>query len=252
MIKDSNSSSSAPKICAFSKKLAKVSCKSIISPGISPSYYTITNFPLASSFIKENKAFFDASMSISELKLLGEINSIDVIDSLNCESIRKTKSASNTMNPCNYFGNKIPKTRKMDSICNTDKISELDDEITNNKILFIGIDELKFPCIKLQNPPVCRNRRRIERSTHQNQTISSEKITGVLKNYNLKKRFGFVKTENAKIFVCEDELILSGINYKHFKDKVFSKAHIILKFHIKIHNDNGKNMQKAVNIEIES
>jgi hypothetical protein len=93
--------------------------------------------------------------------------------------------------------------------------------------------------------------KREKRSTFENEFISDEFFVGKVKFYHLKKRHGFISLEGSDdVFLVEDELVLSGIVLRKFKDDVYNKKEKILRFKIKTRTDNGKIKKIATNIEI--
>ena len=53
------------------------------------------------------------------------------------------------------------------------------------------------------------------------------------------------------VFVCEDDMILSGQNLKKFKDDVFQKNPVFFEFNIKKYlNNHGEEKRKAVHIKV--
>ncbi|OMJ88406.1 hypothetical protein SteCoe_9625 [Stentor coeruleus] len=104
----------------------------------------------------------------------------------------------------------------------------------------------------LQPPPLKPGLiKREKRSKFQNEKISDKIYTGKLKFYNLKKRHGFITiSEGDDVFLVEDELVLSGIILRHFKDDVYKQKVINFKFRIKVCINQGKEKRIATNIEI--
>jgi hypothetical protein len=85
------------------------------------------------------------------------------------------------------------------------------------------------------------------------ESVSNARYTGTLKFYQTKnKRYGFITLDEdgTDVFLCEDDLILSGINYKKFKEKVASKAPMKFIFNIKHYIENGKTKRKAVDLNL--
>ena len=115
---------------------------------------------------------------------------------------------------------------------------------------------LKIPVQKsniiLQAPPARPgNVKREQRSKFETEKLSEKYYYGKLKFFNLKKRYGFVTRDDGNdVFLVEDQMIISGVNYRKFKDDVFNKLPVNFKFQIKSHNDLGIEKQIAVNIEI--
>ena len=106
--------------------------------------------------------------------------------------------------------------------------------------------------IILQAPPVRPgNVKREQRSKFETERLSEKYYYGKLKFFNLKKRYGFISREDGEdAFLVEDQMIISGVNYRKFKDDVFNKLPVNFKFQIKSHTDLGIEKQIAVNIEI--
>lgn len=93
--------------------------------------------------------------------------------------------------------------------------------------------------------------KREKRSTFENESISDDFFIGKVKFYNLKKRNGFITVVGSEdVFLPEDELALSGIVLRKFKDDIYNKKEKILRFRIKTRRDNGKINRIATNIEV--
>ncbi|CAG9317848.1 unnamed protein product [Blepharisma stoltei] len=94
--------------------------------------------------------------------------------------------------------------------------------------------------------------KREKRGQFNEEEVTQGKFTGKLKFYQLKKRFGFITldTDQADIFLCEDDLLLSGINHKKFKESIINKQPLSFRFHIKKYIENGKEKRKAIDIEV--
>lgn len=93
--------------------------------------------------------------------------------------------------------------------------------------------------------------KREKRSTFENESISENCYIGKVKFYNLKKRNGFITVEGSDdVFLPEDELALSGIILRKFKDDIYNKKEKILRFRIKTRVDNGRVNRIATNIEV--
>ncbi|CAG9328493.1 unnamed protein product [Blepharisma stoltei] len=115
-----------------------------------------------------------------------------------------------------------------------------------------GIQIEQQPII-LKSPPQKGSLvKREKRGKFNEEQVIEKKFTGKLKFYQLKKRFGFITldVDQADIFLCEDDLLLSGINHKKFKESVISKQPMSFRFHIKKYIENGKEKRKAIDIEI--
>jgi hypothetical protein len=111
--------------------------------------------------------------------------------------------------------------------------------------------KLETTPIKLEAPPVKRSisKRKI-RSEFPDESETSERFTGQLKFYQLKKRFGFIRLNDEDIFLCEDEIVLSGISAKKFKSSVLKNRSMELTFRMKSYLDHGKLRRKAFDIEL--
>ena len=129
--------------------------------------------------------------------------------------------------------------------------SDLSGNPISNSIRPIMIPVSKSEVI-LKPPPLKPSLvKREKRSTFENESISEEFFIGKIKFYNLKKRHGFISVEAADdVFLVEDELVLSGVLLRKFKDDIYNKKEKVLKFRIKKRCDNGKTKRIATNIEI--
>lgn len=237
-------SHSAPKISTQIEQMTKNLSVISLSPGATPSNYSIKNFPVDPSVNNSKMFFFDSSISIAELKLLGELSPVDSFDLIEAqENIRKTKSAcrSNILS----LLTKNPVKEDQECIINSIKKNIKKDSFFKNIII-----EEEFPCVKLQEPPPKSYKKRVQRCTYEKEEITKNKIKGVLKKYNLKTRYGFIKTQESKIFFVEDDLVLSGVDLKEFKDNLRKKISISFECDIKKVWDKGKEIEKAVNIEV--
>ena len=102
--------------------------------------------------------------------------------------------------------------------------------------------------VQLRLPP--KKQKRAERGTFQAEEVKPERVRGVLKFYHLKKRFGFVTLERdgCDIFICEDDLVLSGVNHKQFKEDVAAGQKPLLEFSVKLYWEKDKEKKKAIDI----
>ena len=245
-------SKSAPKISTFTKNLFKL-CISRISPGASPSIYKVLNFALDSPALCNSQQFFPSEISSSVLETADDLSPIDETELLQLMKYRrKANSTSLRLKPCYMVIREDSLDRNFDY--SAIEVNELTKKLKKD----LSIKGL-FPIVSnrnviLKNPPL-KNKKRKERSTFVDEKTSITKFLGTLKKYNLRKRFGFINIDegiegNKKIFLCEDDLILSGVNYKHFKESVYKKQKISLRFNISKHIHEGKEVQKAIEIEI--
>ena len=106
--------------------------------------------------------------------------------------------------------------------------------------------------VKLQPPPKCGLVKREKRGTFNEEEVSYDRYDGEIKFYQLKKRFGFVSLDEDKsdVFLCEDDLVLSGVNIKKFKEAVFKRTVIRMNFLIKFYYENGAQKRKAVDVKL--
>ena len=232
-----HTSFSAPKISYFTKAETKNTIFYSTSQETSPSVYCILNFPLSDSVQANQKNFFfDNSIPLTELQLLGETSPLEPINQKFQESCEKAKSeCKNFKLPArlSFYKAKPSEKAKVFTFC--DPIYEVDENCKKNKFEI----KLDLPCVKLQAPPLDKFKKRKERCTKSNETISNEVINGVIDRYNLKNRFGRIKTSESKYVLYEDDLVVSGVNLRHFKKAIKQKENIKVEFKIKKYEDNG-------------
>lgn len=201
-----------------------------MSPDYSPSMYKISNCALDNN---PNNYFFNSNVPLKELQNLSKVDSI--IEESDDEPLNSKSS--------------LPKTSK--SVSKLNFQTTLKPNSRPSQPQFVPITVLP---IKLKNPPARpSDKKRKQRGDFDNELISFNQYKGKLKFYNFNTRFGFVSVENEQFdtFLCEDELVLSNQNLKKFKDEVYKKKPITLEFNIKKYiNPQGKEMRKAVNIEV--
>jgi cold shock CspA family protein len=102
--------------------------------------------------------------------------------------------------------------------------------------------------VQLRLPP--KKQKRVERCKFTDEELQPQRVRGVLKFYHLKKRFGFVTAESdgSDIFICEDDIVLSGLNFKQFKEDVANGLKPLLEFAVKVYCEKDKEKKKAVDI----
>ena len=238
-------SSNSPIFCFNTGKLSPT-----ISPGESPSCFVIRNFPVEHSGRNKNRNyFFNSDMSLNELKKLAEIPTIEEEDDDQLSSIKpqqlflcKSASRKQVFSPSGIK----PKEK-----------SEEKGEEQKHRCIFLGprFVPIIVPKIILQRPPARPgNLKREKRGTFNEEMISFDRYTGLLKFYNLQKRFGFIKVddEDFDVFICEDDMLLSGLNLRRFKDDVYKKHFVNLDFNIKKYLNSGVEKMKAIHIIITS
>ena len=106
----------------------------------------------------------------------------------------------------------------------------------------------------LKKPPAPKKiTKRADRGKFEKEQIEELRSIGTLKFYNKKKRFGFIIMENeSDVFLCEDDIIVSGLNLKDFKNLVTDTPadNIKFTFVIKTYEEKGRTKRKAVNVKI--
>jgi len=106
----------------------------------------------------------------------------------------------------------------------------------------------------LKKPPAPKKiTKRQDRGKFEVEQEEELRSLGNLKFYNKKKRFGFISMENeGDVFICEDDIIVSGLNLKDFKNLVNDGPADRIKFTfvIKTYEEKGRSKRKAVNIKI--
>jgi hypothetical protein len=202
-----------------------------VSPGESPSNYMIKN-----SVIDNNSLlFFNSSVTLKDLQRLAEIDSIAEEDDEHLSIVKHplhtiSKSASQKSFPL------IP--------------SEFPD-IFHHEPRFVPISVVP---VVLQKPPVrLGTQKREKRGKFDNELISFDRYSGLLKFYNFKKRNGFIKADQGDfdVFICEDDMVLSSQNLKKFKDDVYKNKPVFFEFNIKKYlNPKGEEKRKAVHVKI--
>jgi len=102
--------------------------------------------------------------------------------------------------------------------------------------------------VQLSMPP--KKQKRAERCKFTAEELKPQRTRGVLKFYHLKKRFGFItaESESGDIFICEDDIVLSGINHKQFKEDVAAGRKPLLEFTVKVYWEKDREKKKAVEI----
>ena len=270
------SSMSAPKkIGTRDKPIFDFSIKNI-SPGISPSVYAIPNFAVECN----SDIFFNSSISISDLKSLGEVDTIleeDLSPNTPLSGVEKyerwvSKSTSSKPSDPVKFHKEIQMLKKSLIVQGEELFKEIkppgfdkpwhdyssDSDFTpvmnitkeSEKKHINLTPSVATNDILLKQPPKVGLVKRENRGKFNEEEISYDRYIGKLKFYQLKKRFGFISLDedNSDVFLCEDDLILSGINYKKFKDDVFNKVEVKLEFNIKKYLENDKEKRNAIKI----
>jgi hypothetical protein len=180
-------------------------------------------------------------------KNINPINSVKTIEDL--KTLIKPKRSG-------YYLNYVHKTYlgKPKTVKNSSKNSKSIEKLEKNNIFpeepFENSKMRSFSSLQPDNKMRNKHVKRKERCDHDDEIVSVEKYSGILKKYHLKARYGFIKSDSKKVFLCEDELVLSGINLKKFKDCVFNKIPICLEFKLKSFAHNGKEILSATQIQV--
>lgn len=271
------SSMSAPKkLGSRDRPVFDFSVKNI-SPGISPSVYAIPNFA-----IEVNKdIFFNSSISISDLKYLGDVGTIleeEVSPNTPLSGIEKyerwiSKSTSAKPSDPAKFHKEIESLKKSfvvkgeelfqdvkppgfektwgDYSSDSDFTPVANNKVSDNSAAYaMVIPNIVANEVLLKQPPKIGLVKRECRGKFNEEEVSYDRYTGKLKFYQLKKRFGFISLDEdgSDVFLCEDDLVLSGINYKKFKEDVFNKKTIAFEFNIKKYLEKNKEKRKAIDV----
>ena len=208
-----------------------------LSPGESPSAYAIQNTALDNNSL----IFFNSCVSLKDFEKLAAIDSITEEDDESCSDFKHGsqngwKSAS--QKPLHLTASRLPGLADLDLV-------------KRHEPRFVPISVV--PVI-LQTPPVRPgNHKREIRGKFDNELLSFDRYSGSLKFYSFKKRNGFIKVNEGDfdVFICEDDMILSGQNLKKFKDDVFQKNPVYFEFNIKKYlNNYGEEKRKAVHIKV--
>ena len=209
--------------------------------------------------------FFNSNTSISELRRIGEEANIEELFVTWGQAQKQFNEwASNNSSP--YRNSPIKPSQKFskypflltpppgfEGIKPTYPIS---DNSTESEIspagCILSLCEVESNDVKLQPVP---NKyglvKREQRGTFVEEALSEKRVTGEIKFYQLKKRFGFITLDQdqSDIFLCEDDLVLSGVNIKRFKEAVFKKVTQKFSFFVKNYFENGCEKRKAVEIK---
>lgn len=183
-----------------------------------------------------SKAFFNETFSLECLQLMGTVGSSE-------DNAKVSKSTSYKYNVPNQT--MLPK-----------KIQEpTTNQSTQTELLIFSeeIKQIEIPVrnIELMPPPKKNTEKRQHRGEFEEEKIKENRVSGVLKFYRLNKRFGFISAEGTDdLFVCEDDLVLSGVNIKQFKDDVYHDRVVSLSFRVKHYLERGKDKRKAIDLRL--
>jgi hypothetical protein len=217
---------------------------STLSSGASPSEFQVTNMPLAS--LKSNTIFFDSSLTMTELYLLGELCPEEPINESNQKNKRRSRSDCRNLKIFSQSVSKKPessfKSRFFDSV---QTITETEEEDSWKRLDL----ENEYPCVQLLPPPLERFKRRKERCALVEEVVDEKVLEGEVKRYSFSHRCGNLCYGNEKINVFEDDLVTSKINLNKFKRMVQRKEKIFVLFQIKKGIKDEKEVLKPVNIK---
>lgn len=242
-----------------------------LSPGISPTVYAIQNFPIESS----KDIFFNSSISISELKHLGKVDTIleeELDTSTPLSGVEKyelwiSKSTSSRPKDPKKFHQEIQLLKKSHIIKGEElfqsappgfdkRAHTLSVDIDTSDVLrldsILPKPQIEPNDVLLKQPPKVGLVKRENRGKFDEEEVSFDRYQGKLKFYQLKKRFGFISLDEdgSDVFLCEDDLILSGICFKKFKEEVFKRSVIRLEFNIKKYLEQDKEKRKAIHVNV--
>jgi hypothetical protein len=239
---------SAPKLSYFSKAEPKKTFFTSLSQESSPSLYCVLNFPVSDKpETNQKNYFFDNSVSLTELQMLGESSPFEPINQRFQESCEKAKSECKNFQVRPSFSPFKSLPKKKPQIFNFyNPISEVEEKEKKPKIEL----KLDLPCVKLQPPPLEKFKKRKERCTNLNESFSLQVHVGVVFRYSLKKRLGKIKFDEQKIVLFEDDLVVSGVNLRQFKNSVGRKENIRVQFKIKKYEENGNVKTRPFDIRI--
>ena len=93
---------------------------------------------------------------------------------------------------------------------------------------------------------------RLSRVSLSSEIVLAEDATGKLKFYSFRNRYGFILWDRdaSDIFLCEDDLVLSGIKLKDVKKAITKKIEMKFRFTVLKYVRDGNNARKAVNLEV--
>jgi hypothetical protein len=218
---------------------------------------------LASETPLRQTVFFDSSISIPDLQKIGETADIEQLFSVWDYTHKKfkawassplkqtpTKSAHKLTRfpflltpPPGFEG-----IKPINALSDISTESEVSPSIEQRRQCTVSLNEVRLQPPPNKNGLVKREKRGMFCEEH----VDSDLECGELKFYQLKKRFGFISLDEDKsdVFLCEDDLVLSGVSIKKFKEAVFKKTELRFSFHIKNYFENGVMKRKAIDIKL--
>lgn len=237
---------SAPIISTKTKSL-RFSVASNLSSGGSPSTFQISNKPLAS--FQRSTVFFDASLTISELFMLGELSPVEPINQLERFHYRRSRSDSRNLKIFSQISCKrLSSGLEIQKLCPFSIIHEIDEDDGRRRVN----SKNEFNSVKLQDAPIEKFKKRRQRCALNDEVVEDEVIQGEIKRYSLANRSGnLCFNTDKKMAIFEDDLVTSAVNLNKFKRMVQKKQKISVKFQVKKGFREGKVVLKPVNIKIE-
>lgn len=224
--------------------------------------------PVFSHESSHKDIFFNSQVPIYELKKISEETNVDELFETWDFTQKKFKEwVSNTTSPMIASPvktvNKITKFPFLltpppgfERVKPTKTLSELSTEseaspsVDKRRLCTVSTNDVKLHPAPLKSSLVKRERR----GTFTEENISDDRHFGEIKFYQLKKRFGFVSLDYDKsdVFLCEDDLVLSAVSMKKFKEAIFKRTQIRLSFLIKFYFENAQPKRKAIEVKIET
>ena len=112
--------------------------------------------------------------------------------------------------------------------------------------------ELTPPPSKVSKPVLSKLTPKKDQEVQVCSDNSESTFTGALKFFLVKKQYGFIKCDSGgeDVFLCQDELKSSNINYRNFKRKVLKNQQFRFSFKKVSYQENGKEKIKATDIKI--
>jgi hypothetical protein len=236
---------------------------------------TIENLLTDLSQRKKQNVFFNDSFTIEELHKLGNVKPIQEVDEsdsearrLPCTSSGKAPLRTFTLNADNLSKSTAllqgpqpaavkvePKKRVLWADFSSDSsCTPTPRPLKAHNITLEALSEAikPAPVILLEPPKKKALHKRMERCQYEVEQVVETRQKAALKFYNLKKRFGFITLieDSSDIFLCEDDVLLSGQNFKQFKEAVAKRRPISLLCDVISYENKGITKRKAVNIEV--
>jgi hypothetical protein len=248
-----------------------------VGPSLSgKSTTTIDKLLIDLSRRKQQNVFFNDSLTIEELHKLGNVKPIEEVDESDSEARRRlpctssgkaptrilTPNAENLSKPTAPLQGFQPAAIKVEpqkrvlwaDLSSDSSCTPTPRPLKAHNITLEALSEAikPVPVILLEPPKKKALHKRMERCQYEVEQVVETRKKASLKFYNLKKRFGFITLieDSSDIFLCEDDVLLSGQNFKQFKDAVAKRRPISLLCDVISYENRGVAKLKAVNIEV--